>query len=87
MGRKRYGSPKRLLITADNGDSNSPRTRLWLSELQRFANDKRQLGTYGANVLRRERRWMQVGDKKQEHHLTQRVGRLKSLGWIKLISS
>ena len=37
MGRKRYGSPGRLLITADSGGSNSPRTRLWLRELQRFA--------------------------------------------------
>ena len=37
MGRKRYGSPRRLLITADSGGSNSPRTRLWLRELQRFA--------------------------------------------------
>ena len=36
MGRKRYGSPKRLLITADSGGSNSPRTRLWLSELNTF---------------------------------------------------
>ncbi len=39
MGRKRYGLPKRLLITADSGGSNSPRTRLWLSELQRFADE------------------------------------------------
>ena len=39
MGRKRYGSPKRLLITADSGGSNRPRTRLWLSELQRFADE------------------------------------------------
>ena len=39
MGRKRYGSPQRLLITADSGGSNSPRTRLWLSELQRFADE------------------------------------------------
>ena len=37
MGRKRYRSPRRLLITADSGGSNSPRTRLWLWELQRFA--------------------------------------------------
>lgn len=37
LGRKRYGSPRRLLITADSGGSNSPRTRLWLWELQRFA--------------------------------------------------
>lgn len=39
MGRKRYGAPKRLLVTADSGGSNSPRTRLWLSELQRFADE------------------------------------------------
>lgn len=37
MGRRRYGAPKRLLITADSGGSNSPRTRLWLWELQQFA--------------------------------------------------
>jgi len=37
MGRKRYSSPKRLLITADSGGSNNPRTRLWLCELQKFA--------------------------------------------------
>ena len=39
MGRKRYSSPRRLLITADSGGSNSPRTRLWLLELQRFADE------------------------------------------------
>ena len=39
MGRKRYGSPRRLFITADSGGSNSPRTRLWLWELQRFADE------------------------------------------------
>ncbi len=38
MGRKRYRSPRRILITADCGGSNSPRTRLWLWELQRIAN-------------------------------------------------
>jgi transposase len=37
LGKKRYKSPKRLLITADCGGSNSPRTRLWLQELQRLA--------------------------------------------------
>jgi len=37
MGRKRYGSPRRVLVTADSGGSNSPRTRLWLWELQRIA--------------------------------------------------
>ena len=50
-------------------------------------NDKRRLGKYGANVLRREGRWMQVGDKKKKHRLAQRVGRLKSLGRIKLVFS
>ena len=50
-------------------------------------NDKRRLGKYGANVLQREGRWMQVGDKKQKHRLAQRVGRLKSLGRIKLVFS
>ena len=38
MGRKRYRSPRRILITADCGGSNSPRTRLWLWELQQMAN-------------------------------------------------
>ncbi len=38
MGKKRYSSAKRLLITADSGGSNSPRTRLWRLELQRLAN-------------------------------------------------
>lgn len=39
LGRPRYGSPRRLLITADSGGSNSPRTRLWLWELQRLADE------------------------------------------------
>ena len=38
LGCKRYPSAKRLLITADSGGSNSPRTRLWRWELQRLAN-------------------------------------------------
>lgn len=37
LGNRRYGSAKRLLITADSGGSNSPRTRLWKFELQRLA--------------------------------------------------
>ena len=37
MGRRRYGAPKPLVITADSGGSNSPRTRLWLWELQQFS--------------------------------------------------
>jgi transposase len=39
MGRRRYRAPKRLLITADSGGSNSPRTRMWLWELQQFADE------------------------------------------------
>jgi hypothetical protein len=39
LGRKRYPSAKRLLITADSGGSNSPRTRLWRWELQQLANE------------------------------------------------
>lgn len=39
MGKKRYPNAKRLLITADSGGSNSPRTRLWRWALQQFAND------------------------------------------------
>jgi len=38
MGEKRYPSATRLLITADSGGSNSPRSRLWQWELQRLAN-------------------------------------------------
>jgi len=38
MGSNRYPAAKRLLITADSGGSNSPRTRLWRWELQRLAN-------------------------------------------------
>lgn len=39
MGEKRYPGAKRLLITADCGGSNSPRTRLWRWALQQFANE------------------------------------------------
>ena len=39
MGSKRYRSPRRILITADSGGSNSPRTRLWLWELQQLADE------------------------------------------------
>ena len=37
LGKKRYKFARRLLITADCGGSNSPRTRLWLMSLQEFA--------------------------------------------------
>jgi hypothetical protein len=39
LGQKRYPSSGRLLITADCGGSNSPRTRLWRLELQRLADE------------------------------------------------
>jgi len=39
MGYRRYPRAKRLLITADSGGSNSPRTRLWRWALQQFANE------------------------------------------------
>lgn len=39
LGCQRFPSAKRILITADSGGSNSPRTRLWRWELQRFANE------------------------------------------------
>jgi transposase len=39
LGCRRYPVANRLLITADCGGSNSPRTRLWRWELQRLAND------------------------------------------------
>ena len=39
LGRRRYPRASKLLITADSGGSNSPRTRLWRWALQRFANE------------------------------------------------
>jgi transposase len=39
LGSKRYPQTHRLLITADCGGSNSPRTRLWRWSLQQFANE------------------------------------------------
>lgn len=39
MGRNRFPRGKRLLITADSGGSNSPRTRLWRWALQQFADE------------------------------------------------
>jgi hypothetical protein len=37
MGRKAYPNATELLVTADGGGSNAPRSRLWRVELQRFA--------------------------------------------------
>jgi hypothetical protein len=37
MGKKAYPNATKLLVTADGGGSNSPRTKLWRVELQRFA--------------------------------------------------
>jgi len=39
LGTKRYRKPRRLLITADSGGSNSARNRLWKVELQKFADE------------------------------------------------
>lgn len=39
MGKKRFPNGKRLLITADCGGSDSPRTKLWRVELQRLAKE------------------------------------------------
>lgn len=39
MGCRRYGDAKRLMITADGGGSNSSRSRLWKSQLQRLSNE------------------------------------------------
>ena len=39
MGRWRYPGAQRLLITADSGESNSSRYRLWKVELQKLADD------------------------------------------------
>jgi transposase len=38
LGQRRYPRATRLLITADSGGSNSPRTRLWRWAVQQFAN-------------------------------------------------
>lgn len=39
MGRGRYGDPRRILLTADCGGSNSSRCRLWKVELQKWADE------------------------------------------------
>jgi Rhodopirellula transposase DDE domain len=39
LGRRRYRQPRRVLVTADCGGSNSPRARLWKVELQRLADE------------------------------------------------
>jgi len=39
LGRRRYGTIKRLLITADSGGSNSSRGRLWKLQLQELADE------------------------------------------------
>ena len=39
LGRQHYSAPRRVLITADSGGSNSARARLWKLELQRFADE------------------------------------------------
>ncbi len=37
LGKERYPNASTLMITADSGGSNSPRTRLWRREVQRLA--------------------------------------------------
>lgn len=39
MGRRAYPGANELMIVADAGGSNSPRGKLWRSELQKFANE------------------------------------------------
>lgn len=39
MGKKQYKDANKLLITADGGGSNSHRTKLWKTELQKLATD------------------------------------------------
>lgn len=39
LGKKRYPNATRVLITADSGGSNSPRTRLWRVQLQKLSNE------------------------------------------------
>jgi Rhodopirellula transposase DDE domain len=43
LGKTRYRSPRRLLITADSGGSNSSRNRLWKLELQKLADETRMI--------------------------------------------
>jgi Rhodopirellula transposase DDE domain len=43
LGAKRYRNPRRLLITADSGGSNSSRNRLWKTELQKLADETRMI--------------------------------------------
>jgi SRSO17 transposase len=47
--------------------------------------DKRKLGKYGPNVLRRDGRWQNVGGKR--HRLAERVGRLSKADRVKLVFS
>lgn len=39
MGRERYPTATRIMITADGGGSNGRRNRLWKTSLQKFANE------------------------------------------------
>lgn len=39
VGRARYPTASKLMVTADCGGSNGPRLRLWKSELQRLADE------------------------------------------------
>jgi hypothetical protein len=41
MGKERYASSRRLMITADAGGSNGYRLRLWKVELQKLASEVR----------------------------------------------
>jgi len=43
MGQPRYPTATELLITADGGGSNSSQSRLWKTELQRLADETRQV--------------------------------------------
>jgi transposase len=43
LGSTRYRGPRRLLITADSGGSNSSRNRLWKLELQKLADETRMI--------------------------------------------
>jgi hypothetical protein len=43
LGNKRYRNPRRLLITADSGGSNSSRNRLWKLELQKLADETKMI--------------------------------------------
>ena len=50
-------------------------------------NDKRKVGTYGANVLNNDGRWVSIEGSRKEHCVAERIGDMKKLGRVKLAFS